>query len=598
MKIIKMGRDNMTKSKKKKNYKLRRRVKRTIASVIMVMAVVVAAIPVENLGTMQAASANAESVDLRYTDDMGDTAAYPQIYAEDDYEDDFSDTYSVSVERVDDGAFTDLFIAYKRNDGGNNAMVKESTLSNSVTSLDIGEQEYYDYVQLSSEYIGAVTDTYKDTELSLEFGDDTTSSYNAATASIGSNTYSLDAITLKKLKATPNSRTFTTSPSLTGSYSEAQGYTNYDVNLSVEELYHECWLTKYNNQISAIETYNRNIDEALNTLTGIQTRVNAGTATIADVDRWQEIAASVSSGSLNEEYTGAKTLSNRINAFPTADNGLNSVVDYIIRNCCYATTSNTLKNYSLVKLNTSDGYDVYVPQVNAGANKVGTQNLDDDGYLVSGYVNIIGIASNAFNGTYLQDLTIPSTVKFIGASAFENSKLRRVDIDVTSCAIIGAKAFADSASLATLTFSGPDSVLETIDKQAFANTVLTSVTIPGSVTQIGAGAFAEAPSLHDVTFSDNGRAYDLEIGAYAFYDCYGLGQINFPESSKQYQIEKAAFAVASGRTTSGLGAFAFPANNTAINYGGSESDEGQYDYILANRTGLLTVTFPERLTGN
>ena len=43
----------MTKSRKK-NYKLRRRVKRTIASIIMIMAVVVAAIPVENYGTMQA----------------------------------------------------------------------------------------------------------------------------------------------------------------------------------------------------------------------------------------------------------------------------------------------------------------------------------------------------------------------------------------------------------------------------------------------------------------------------------------------------------------------------------------------------------------
>ena len=37
----------------KKNFKLRRRVKRTIAALTMVMAIVVAAIPVENYGTMQ-----------------------------------------------------------------------------------------------------------------------------------------------------------------------------------------------------------------------------------------------------------------------------------------------------------------------------------------------------------------------------------------------------------------------------------------------------------------------------------------------------------------------------------------------------------------
>ena len=45
----------MAKNKKKKNYKLRRRVKRTIAALVMIMAIVVAAIPVENYGTMQAA---------------------------------------------------------------------------------------------------------------------------------------------------------------------------------------------------------------------------------------------------------------------------------------------------------------------------------------------------------------------------------------------------------------------------------------------------------------------------------------------------------------------------------------------------------------
>ena len=45
----------MTTNKKKKNYKLRRRVKRTIASITMAMAVAVAAIPVENYGRMQAA---------------------------------------------------------------------------------------------------------------------------------------------------------------------------------------------------------------------------------------------------------------------------------------------------------------------------------------------------------------------------------------------------------------------------------------------------------------------------------------------------------------------------------------------------------------
>lgn len=52
----------MTKSKKKKNYKLRRRVKRTVAALTMIMAIVVAAIPVENYGTMQASGVDGESI--------------------------------------------------------------------------------------------------------------------------------------------------------------------------------------------------------------------------------------------------------------------------------------------------------------------------------------------------------------------------------------------------------------------------------------------------------------------------------------------------------------------------------------------------------
>ena len=45
-----------TKRRKRKNVKMRRTIRKTIAAIIMIMAVVVAAIPVEQLGTMQAAT--------------------------------------------------------------------------------------------------------------------------------------------------------------------------------------------------------------------------------------------------------------------------------------------------------------------------------------------------------------------------------------------------------------------------------------------------------------------------------------------------------------------------------------------------------------
>ena len=75
----------MAKSKKKKNFKLRRRVKRTIAALTMVMAIVVAAIPVENYGTMQASGvdgANLVTEAEKHIDDNNNN-----LYKSEDYED-------------------------------------------------------------------------------------------------------------------------------------------------------------------------------------------------------------------------------------------------------------------------------------------------------------------------------------------------------------------------------------------------------------------------------------------------------------------------------------------------------------------------------
>ena len=52
------------KQRKRRNQKLKRTIRKTVAAIIMIMAVIVAAIPVENLGTMQAKTTAREGVDL------------------------------------------------------------------------------------------------------------------------------------------------------------------------------------------------------------------------------------------------------------------------------------------------------------------------------------------------------------------------------------------------------------------------------------------------------------------------------------------------------------------------------------------------------
>ena len=56
---------NTGKKRKRKNVRLHRTVRKTIAAIFMIMAVVVAAIPVEQLGTMQAKTTDVRNLDIK-----------------------------------------------------------------------------------------------------------------------------------------------------------------------------------------------------------------------------------------------------------------------------------------------------------------------------------------------------------------------------------------------------------------------------------------------------------------------------------------------------------------------------------------------------
>ena len=98
------------------------------------------------------------------------------------------------------------------------------------------------------------------------------------------------------------------------------------------------------------------------------------------------------------------------------------------------------------------------------------------------------IGPNAFsNKSFLNSVTIPDTVTYIGELAFYNNTMRSVSI--------------------------PDSV-EFIADYAFAKSGLTSVSIPASVDTVGSSAFWDCLSLQTVTIAGN-----AELGEDAFYHC-------------------------------------------------------------------------------
>ena len=111
----------------------------------------------------------------------------------------------------------------------------------------------------------------------------------------------------------------------------------------------------------------------------------------------------------------------------------------------------------------------------------------------------------------------------IGSNAFYRCDLTSVTIP-GSVTEIGSSAFDQCTSLTSVTIT--DGVTK-IGDAAFINCrSLASVTIPGSVTEIGSSAFQECTSLTSVTIPDG----VTKIGEYAFLNCRSLASVVIPGS--------------------------------------------------------------------
>jgi len=219
-----------------------------------------------------------------------------------------------------------------------------------------------------------------------------------------------------------------------------------------------------------------------------------------------------------------------------------------------------------------------------GVTSIGEGAFQDCGYLnvVTIPDSITSIGANAFNGAALDSLTIPGSVTNLGAGAFAGTLVGNVTIP-GSVISIGEGAFGGCEFLSSVTiengvtsigddaFEGsnlggslriPDSVTN-IGATAFNGTGLSSVTIPGSVTSIGYGAFYNCFPLANVIIEDGVTG----IGAEAFGECNDLRTLIIPDSVTSIGADafSATYALASvtipgSLTNVGAGAFA----NTAL----------------------------------
>ena len=147
-----------------------------------------------------------------------------------------------------------------------------------------------------------------------------------------------------------------------------------------------------------------------------------------------------------------------------------------------------------------------------------------------------------------------------------------------SLTAIGAYAFSGCNKLQTVNFA-VDGELSTIDQYAFNNcTVLSSITIPKSVTYIGNYAFNRCTGLKSVAFSQSDVS--LELGQYVFYGCSGITQITLPK-------HLVSIGVGAFYNCSGLTKVDFEEDSQLTSIGGS---------AFAGCSKLTEITIPNRVT--
>lgn len=211
-----------------------------------------------------------------------------------------------------------------------------------------------------------------------------------------------------------------------------------------------------------------------------------------------------------------------------------------------------------------------------------TYKTDDSGYLVLEESNrsMFAIGENAFEGVRnVVNMTIPSMIHYIGNEAFKNAGLIE-SINIGNVFQIGNRAFKGCDHLKTVKLA--EGTLD-IGVECFSDTAITEIELPSSIQRIGYGAFTNCSELTKVDFSL--LRSGCSIGDFAFYNCTALQKVDMTDAVIS-AIGKGAFASNSGV----LYEFIFPQNVNAHSMTGSDSIG---DYMFAGCSNLKRVIFPK-----
>lgn len=149
----------------------------------------------------------------------------------------------------------------------------------------------------------------------------------------------------------------------------------------------------------------------------------------------------------------------------------------------------------------------------------------------------------------------------------------------------------------TGTYEIPDNITE-IPERAFANSMLTKVIIPASVTKIGNEAFAGSAKLTTVVFESAIGEKGLTIGTRAFKDCTMLSKIVLPKRLESINLTK--YLIKNGEiiTKDTQHAFAGCTSLVSINVMPGSQNYKSVDGVVYSGDGKTLVYCPPTLKGS
>ena len=455
---------------------------RTVSALTMIMAVTVAAIPVERYGTMEAA---ADENGLDYGTDINSAENLYDNTNEDLYK--ANDASNVTVQRLNDNILTDAYTAYRETENSTSAAVGKNLLPDNERQFDFRTEEYYNYVYFDIEFVKKLHEKFDNTDVKVTFSEESGTSYTIGASEIPSDIGEANkTITLKKINTTNPVAADAVGSELTKASgtieSDTATYNKYDLSSNSSlKIYQECMTDVLSAHIDSINAYNSEIDEYKAKLSAIQSEDELSADDITDWNYAVELA---------KRADNLTTLSKKYSELRGSSGDSLSDIDKYILNKGFRNAkknSHTLANYEIVDctLRKKDAEDagIYVPKLNKEGGQDSGQYVDSNGYLADGKIsNVKGIKSSAFIKSHLESVSMPSSFEFIGASAFEGSTgLRTVSIDDGNLTQIGDSAFKDCNALTSVNFTASTSKLGKLGKEAFANTSLAEITFPVSI---------------------------------------------------------------------------------------------------------------------